>query len=207
MDAIIRLFEKYAEQLPLELFVFLGSFIEEVISPIPSFVVMLPAGAAAQVQNVDWWYLPVLALIGGAGRVLGSTVLYVIADKAEDWLLGRGRRFFGVSHQQMENYGKRFSGRPRDFTLLYLLNALPMIPTALLSLTCGFVRVDFKMFLAATFLGAATNALIYIGVGYAGVQAISQFRSVESVFQLVALIAAISVLGWVLYYLQQKRGR
>lgn len=191
----------------MELFVFLGSFVEEVISPIPSFVVMIPAGAAALVQHVAWWYLPVLALIGGAGRMLGSVVLYTIADRAEDWLLGKGRRFFGVSHKQMENYGRRFSGRPRDFTLLYLLNALPMIPTALLSLTCGFIRIDFKMFLAATFLGAATNALIYISVGYAGVRAIAQFRNVESVFQVIGLVALISALGWLVYYLQQKRGR
>ncbi len=207
MDALIRFFEQYAEQLPLELFVFLGSFIEEVISPIPSFVVMLPAGAAAQIQGVEWWYLPVLALLGGAGRMLGSVILYTVADKAENWLLGSGRRFFGVTHKQMESYGQRFSGHPRDFTLLYLLNALPAIPTALLSLTCGFIRIDFRMFLLATFLGAATNSLIYIGVGYAGLQAVTQLRGVESIFQLVLLLAVISGLAWLVYYLNQKRGR
>jgi len=103
-------------QLPLELFVFLGSFTEELISPIPSFVVMIPAGAAAQVQNLGWWYLIPLALIGASGRVLASMILYTVADRAEDWLFGKkGRRFFGVTHQQLEGYGQRFSGTPRDF--------------------------------------------------------------------------------------------
>jgi len=201
------LFEHYATQLPLELFVFLGSFTEEVISPIPSFVVMIPAGAAAQLQNVDWWYLGILGLIGGAGRTLGSLVLYFIADRAEDWLLRRGRKFFGVSHKQLEHYGQKFSGRPSDFALLFVLNAVPIIPTSLLSLTCGFIKVKLRLFVVATFFGAAVNAVIYLGVGYAGAQAVSQLRGVEAILQIIALIIFVSAAGWLLLLWQKKRGR
>lgn len=169
---------------------------------------MIPAGAAAQVQGVSWWYLPVLGLLGGAGRVIGSIILYFIADKAEDWLLAKGRRFFGVTHRQMERYGKRFSGRPRDFVILFLLNALPVIPTALLSLTCGFIKIKFKMFIVATFLGATVNAVIYLAVGYAGLKAISQLGRVESIFRILAIIAVAALLVWVIFYrIKKKRGR
>lgn len=191
-------------RLPLELFVLVGSFLEEVISPIPSFVVMIPAGVAAQVQGLGWWYLLVLGLLGGIGRVLGSIILYLIADKAEDWLLSDGRKFFGASHKKMEEYGKRFSGRPRDAVILFLLNALPVLPTALLSLTCGFIKVKLRMFVVATFLGATVNAVFYMSLGYAGVQAV-KLRSMELAFQVIAVVLAAFLLGWFIYYRTQKR--
>lgn len=185
----------------------IGSFIEEVISPIPSFVVMIPAGAAAQVQGVPLWYLGVLGLLGGVGRLLGSIILYFLADKAEDWLLGDGRRFFGISHQQMERLGTRLSGRKRDFTVLFLLNALPVLPTALLSLTCGFIKINFRMFVVATFSGAALNAVFYMAIGYAGVHAVEQFRGYEQGLQIGALVILLGLIGGFIYYRTKKRGR
>ncbi len=191
--------------LPLVLFVLVGGFIEEIVSPIPSFVVMLPAGIAAQVQGVAWWHLPALGLLGGLGHTLGSIVLYTFANKAEGWLLHGRRTFFGLTHAQVARYGKKFSGKPKDFALLFTLNALPVIPTALLSVTCGFIKVNFRMFVAATFLGAAVNAVIYLGVGYAGVEAISRLHGVESAFEVASIVLVIVACCWLLYYLQTKK--
>ena len=54
----MALFEKlehivldYADQVPVELFSFIGSFIEEVIAPIPSPIVMIVTGTIAQAQE------------------------------------------------------------------------------------------------------------------------------------------------------------
>jgi membrane protein DedA with SNARE-associated domain len=187
--------------------VFAGAFLEEIVSPIPSFVVMIPAGAAAQIQGVGWWYLVPLAFIGAAGRLLASVILYFIADKAEDWLLSKGRRFFGVTHRQLEGYGQRLSGTPRDFTVLFLLNAVPVIPTSLLSLTCGFIKVRFRLFVGATFFGSAVNAAIYMGIGYAGLQAVTGLESVQAVLQAIGLLLLVSFAGWLIYYMQKKGGR
>jgi membrane protein DedA with SNARE-associated domain len=207
IEAIVHLFERYALQLPLELFVLLGSFTEEVISPIPSFVVMIPAGAAAQVQGLDWWYLGVLGLIGGAGRTIGSLVLYFVADKAENWLLSSGRRFFGVNHKQMERYGRRFSGKPRDLALLLFLNAAPVIPTSLLSLTCGFIKIRLRTFIVATFFGASINAVLYLGLGYAGVRAAAEVHNIESGLEILALVVLLLLGGLLFYRIKKKRGR
>lgn len=197
--------ERFIEQVPLELFVFVGCFLEEVFSPIPSFVVLIPAGAAALVQGISWWYLPVLALIGASGRVLGSLILYFIADKSEDWLFGGGRRWFGVSHKQIESVGRRFSGSGRDFLALYLLNAVPVLPTSLLSLTCGFIKINLRTFVIATFLGSATNALFYMSLGYVGFTAAAQLRELDVALQIAAGAIIIVLVAWILYRKNKKR--
>jgi membrane protein DedA with SNARE-associated domain len=191
----------------LELFVFIGSFLEEAISPIPSFVVMLPAGAVAHVQGYGWWFLGVLALFAAAGRVPASLLLYFIADKSENWLFGRGRRIFGVSHKQLEGYGRRFSGSGRDWVILFLINAVPVIPTSLTSLTCGFIKLPLRLFITATFFGTAVNACFYMGAAYAGAQVVGSFRSVESALEAVgAAIIVAALIVWFVYY-KKKRDR
>lgn len=206
IDTIIRLFERYAEQLPLELFVFFGAFLEEAISPIPSFVVLIPAGAAAEVQASGWWYLLVLALIAACGRILASIMLYTLADKGEDWLFGKGRRLFGVSHRQLERFGERFSGSKRDWITLFALNAIPMLPTSILSLACGFVKINFRLFVTATFIGTTINAIIYLSIGYAGIQAAAALQDLELAFQIIAILVVLVFGGWFLYF-RKKRGR
>jgi membrane protein DedA with SNARE-associated domain len=191
--------------LPLGLFVLAGSFLEEIISPIPSFVVFIPAGAAAQVQHVGWWYLIPLGFVGAAGRLVASSILYVVADKAEHWLFGKGRRFFGVTHKQLQSYGRRFSGRPRDLLVLFLLNAVPVLPTSMLSLTCGFIKIPYRTFVVATYFGSAVNATIYMSVGYAGVHAIAKLQHVQAAFQIVFVAAVVGIVGWFLYYYRQKK--
>lgn len=205
IEGLIAAFEKYADKLPLELFVFVGSFLEEAISPIPSFVVLIPGGAAAQVQGFSWWYLPILAVVGAAGRILASMLLYLLADKGEDLLLGKGRRFFGISHEQLERYGERLSGKSRDWWALFALNAIPVLPTSLLSLACGFIKVRFSLFVSATFVGTAVNGCFYLTVGYAGLQAASALQHLELAFQLITIAACIGLLIWLLYYRKQRR--
>lgn len=180
---------------------------EEIISPIPSFIVLVPAGAAAQVQNVGWWYLVPLAFIAATGRLLASIILYLVADKAEDWLFGKGRRFFGVTHKQLESYGQRFTGKPRDIMGLFLLNAIPVLPTSLLSLTCGFIKIPFRLFAVATYFGSAVNAVVYMSVGYAGVQAVAKLKDVQSALEIVTGVVVVGLIVWLLYYLDKKRDR
>lgn len=192
--------------MPLELFVFVGCFAEEVFSPIPSFVVLIPAGAAAQVQDISWWYLPVLALIGATGRVLGSLILYFIADKSEDWLFGDGRRWFGVSHRQVESVGRRFNGSGRDLLVLFLLNAVPVLPTSLLSLACGFIKINLRVFVVATFFGSAVNAVFYMSLGYAGFTAVAQLKNLDAALQIALGVAVAALVAWLLYR-KKKKGR
>lgn len=184
-----------------------GAFVEEIISPIPSFLVLIPAGAAAHVQQASWWYLPILALIGASGRIVASVILYLLADKSENMLFGNGRRWFGLTHKQVERYGRRLSEAKRDWLVLFLLNAIPVLPTSLLSLACGFIKINLKMFVLATFFGSAVNGLIYLSLGYAGLQAAGWLRSADAILQILMLLTVAGLLLWLLHYRRNRRAK
>lgn len=174
-----------------------GTFVEEVLSPIPAFAVLIPAGAAAQVQGIAPWYIVILALLAGIGRVGGSCIMYWAADKFEDILFGKGRRFFGATHKDIENLGKRLSGKPvRDWSLLFLMNAVPIFPGAFLSLAYGFIKVRFDLFITATFVGTSISAAFFLYLGYLGIKTLAQLNNLELATQIIGLILLILLLIW-----------
>lgn len=197
MQPLIDLFERYAEQLPLELFIFLGSFIEELISPIPSFVVLVPGGVVAQAQQVPLWYLLVLAVLAGFGRIGGAIILYWIADKLEDKILTNGRTFLGITHRQIEAFGKQLSkNKQREWLVLFLMNAIPIFPVAALSLSCGFVKVRKSVFVLTTFFGSIVNAVIYLCIGYGGYRVAETVQDIERASQIIIAALAIAIIVW-----------
>lgn len=177
---------------------------EEAISPIPSFIVLIPAGATALAQGLGWWYLPVLGLISSVGRILAAVLLYLLADKGEDLLFGKGRRFFGITHKQLEDFGAKFGRERRGWWGLFALNAIPVLPTSFLSLACGFVKIDFKTFVTASFLGSAVNAVLYLSAGYYGLAAVSQLEGLNVFLQVLAALVMVVVVVWLVAYQKMR---
>lgn len=176
-----------------------GTFVEEVFSPIPAFSVLIPAGAAAKVQSMAIWYVCVLALLSGVGRVLGATVVYWLADKFEDIIFGKGRKIFGASHKEVEDLGKRLTGNSfRDWLLLFIMNAIPIFPGAFLSMACGFIKMRFDIFITATFAGTTISAAFFLYLGYFGVQTLAQLNNLELASQIVGGVIVALILIWVL---------
>lgn len=183
--------------MPLELFVLVGTFVEELLSPIPSFAVLVPAGAVANAQERGVAYLLVLMVFSAIGRIGAGVILYWIADKSEDKLLANGRRFFGISHKEIERFGQRLGKSPiRDWTLLFVFNAIPIFPTGALSILCGFVKVRFRMFAITTFFGTMINALIYMAIGYGGFRIANSLEEIQTIMQIVAAALVICLVVW-----------
>lgn len=186
---------------PLEVFVFIGTFIEEVVSPIPSFIVMVPAGVAAHVQEQPLIYLVLLATIASCGRIIGGSLLYFLADKLEDVIFANGRRFFGVTHEDVEGFGKKLSSKRagHSWLVLFLLSAIPFLPTAALSMACGFIKVRFSTFVTSNFLGSIINGLFFLWVGYAGLETAKLFGKFEFATQVAVIIALVAATCWLVY--------
>ncbi|MBU3758764.1 MAG: hypothetical protein FGM27_02415 [Candidatus Omnitrophica bacterium] len=203
--------QSIAEKMSLEGFSIAGGFLEEIIAPIPSPLVMMTAGTLAAIQTYSITQLLGLALLGSAGKTFGSWIIYAVTRKAEDWVLGRFGNFLGVDRAQVEELSEKLNKGWKDYVILTVLRSLPFMPSSVLSVVCGLVKIRHSIFLVTTFLGNFARNLIFLYIGYEGKAAyeslISGMDNLESLFKALILLALAGVIGWVYFQRQKKNKR
>ena len=78
---IISYLERLAQHVPLEVFTIIGTFLEEVIAPIPSPFVLATAGTITKAQNNPLSYIIFIAIIASISKTFGGYCLYIITVK------------------------------------------------------------------------------------------------------------------------------
>lgn len=159
-----------SQKLPLEVFCFLGSLIEEIVGPIPSPVILMSSGSIASQRGIHWYYLIILAMFASAGKTIASWLIFYITDKTEDFLLSKFGRLLGVSHKNVEKIGSYFNGSWKDDFLIFIFRAIPIFPTTTVSVACGFIKIDQKSFIRSTFFGFFIRSLFILYLGYQGIE-------------------------------------
>jgi membrane protein DedA with SNARE-associated domain len=195
--------------LPLEVFVVVGSFVEEVVGPIPSTVVMATAGVFARLEDRTLLFVLWLAVLGALGKTLGAWIYYVLGDKLEDVVVRRFGRYLGVRHEDIESIGARFGKNHwRDGGLLLALRLIPFFPSTAISIACGVIRINQSVYLAVTWLGSFGKDLVYAYSGYAGVTALQRmWHDADRVrLGIDALLWIGLVAGGVSLYIHRERG-
>jgi len=205
---LITWLESLAQQVPVTWFVFIGALVEEIIAPIPSPLVMMLGGSIAASQGSTVLFLLLLALIGALSKTLGSLVIYVLADKAEDVLINKFGKFLGVSHSDTEGLGKYLGNGKRDDIAIFLMRAIPVIPTAPVSVIAGLIKINLKTYLLSTFLGLVVRNMIYLYLGYTSLGTLESlgegFDSLEKVGYLILSVFAGLALLWM--YRKRQQG-
>lgn len=194
---------------PLEVFVFIGAFIEELVAPIPSMLVMTTTGFFAQFEGRTTFFLVWLVALGNLSKLLGSFFYYTLGDKLEDVVIGRFGRYLGLKHADIERIGQHFNGSPwRDGGLIFLLRIIPFFPTTLVSIAAGVIRIRTRVFLAASYIGNFSKDLFYAFAGYYGVRALRAFfLDIERVRFGIGMLSVIVMIGLaVLLYVHRHRG-
>lgn len=209
-SAIEQFVRAYATQVSLEWFVFIGSFFEEVVSPIPSALIMGTAGSLALVQGSTLWYLVWLALLGNVGKTLGSWLYYVIGDKLENILVRPIAKYFGIKHEDIEGIGKRFTGHHwKDGGIVFLLRIVPFVPALPVSLAAGIIKMNVWVFLAASYVGNFLKDLLYLYAGYAGFAKLhTLWREIVPLKLGVDILFAIAIAAFMTFlYMHEGRGQ
>jgi membrane protein DedA with SNARE-associated domain len=195
----------YINTLSLEMFVLIASFIEEVVAPIPSPTVMMLAGSFAAVQERTLYALIVLSLIGAVGKTIGAIVVYVVSDKAEDFVLIKFGKFFGVTHEEVEQFGTKLGNGVRDYFLLTGLRALPIMPSVIVSVGSGLLKVPMTLFIVSTFFGTIVRDGIYLYAGYAGTELLTSFVRETTNLETVVEIISLAILAILFFYILKRR--
>lgn len=193
--------------LPLEAFVFIASFIEEVIAPVPSAAVLLLTGSFAAIQERPLLGLIPLAIIAAVGKTIGAILVYYFSEKIGGAVLTKFGGFFNVSREAIAEFGQKINGSTRDYLLLILFRALPIVPSSVVSIGCGLLKIPPRLFIITTLIGTILRDSIFLYIGYEGTQLLSAIAthstSLESLVQTIILATVIAALGY-LYYKRKK---
>lgn len=204
---VIAWLEHLAGSVPLPLFVTIGGMVEEIIAPVPSPLVSTLAGSIAQSQHWSIWGLLVICALDTCTKTLGATVFYVIGDKLEDLAVPRFGKWIGVGHEEVEQFGERFSGTWKDGLMLAALRAIPVMPSTPLSLACGIIKIRKRVFIAASYAGFYVRNFFFMFLAYIGIEAMESFLhgadTAETIIKMLMVTAVIVLLG----YLYWRRGQ
>jgi membrane protein DedA with SNARE-associated domain len=134
--------------------------IESSILPLPSELVMPPAGYLAAKGEMS---ALVAIACGVAGSIVGSLVSYWLALRLGRALVRRLGRSVGISERSLER-SERFFDRHGDISVL-LARLLPVI-RHLISLPAGLARMRLPAFVTFTGLGALLWCTVLTGIGW-----------------------------------------
>jgi membrane protein DedA with SNARE-associated domain len=210
MSNFIQTFINYLNEIssvvPLPVFTFFGALIEEIIAPIPSPIVMTLAGSLAAVANYSFIYLILLALTGSVGKTIGAYVIYYISDKAENVIIQKFGRFIGITEKDVERISAKLNSGKRDDLVLFLLRAIPIVPTAPVSVVCGLIKIKLKTYLWTTFLGTLVRNIIYLYLGFTSLNAVENINSEIDSLEKFGYAIVLIIVGIIfLYIFRQKK--
>lgn len=198
--------ENLAGQMPLSVFAFVGSIVDEVFAILPSPFIPLTAGSLAVKQGEAFVILFWLAFTGTVGKTLATVITYYLADKFEDvFTKSKLGKILGLSKDELERYGKYFDGTKKDEVVMIILRALPFIPTLPVSVLAGVIKLNLKSFLITTFIGTYIRFMFYLILAYEGVKKyeglLDTLDTTNKIFEVVIVLA---VLGWGFMFLRNN---
>lgn len=140
--------------------IFIGMFLESTIVPIPSELVMIPAGIASSKGIMNIY---IATIVGIFGNILGAVFSYYLAlTLGRKIILKIGKYFFIKTETivKIEVFFKKYGSAS-----VFIGRLLPGF-RHFISLPAGLAKMDFKLFLFYTSLGAIIWTSILSFTGY-----------------------------------------
>lgn len=206
IESFTSFLESLAHRIPLPLFAFIGSIIDEIIAIVPSPLVPTTLGVLASEQNRVFTYLFLLALTGTIGKTLATLITYWVADKIEDLLAtSKIGKVLGLDHEEIEKYGHYFNGSSRDEIIMIVLRALPFIPTLPVSVIAGLIKLNIATYIFSTFVGTYFRFMFYLIIFYGGSQKYQGLMEVlDTTDTIITLTIGMTVFGWLFLFLRKR---
>jgi len=179
--------------------IFMLMFLESTVFPIPSEVVMIPAGYLAYKGEMNIYIVILLGILGSLG---GALFNYYFALKfGRAFLLKYGKYFF-VSHESIVKTEKFFKNHGHISTFSGRL--IPGL-RHYISLPAGLAKMNLFIFCLYTSLGATIWVTILTVLGYYlgdNQELIKEYLK----YLIIGLLVSLSILGY-WYYRKVKKSK
>jgi len=150
--------------------VFLASLFEEVLAPIPSAIVIMSAGITFLSGQVDMIFLGKLlfyiVLPASFGIVLGSLFVYYLAYFIGKPFIEKWGKWLWISWSDIEKIEDKYRKGNVDAYLVFILRAIPMVPSVAISAFSGLTRIPIKTYIVFSLLGSFIRTSILGFIGY-----------------------------------------
>jgi len=178
--------------------IFLLMALESSLFPVPSELVMIPAGYLAAKGQLN----PVLAVsAGGLGSLLGASANYALGRYAGRAFLLRYGRYFLINERKYHEAEALFL---RNAVVATFVGRLLPVIRHLISLPAGVFGMGLPAFALVTTLGATLWCAILVALGYflgePAVEVVSRYSHE------VGLIAVAGLGLFVAWFLLRRRG-
>jgi membrane-associated protein len=200
-DWLQQIFTTATDVMPIEILVFIASFIEEVIPPIPAFPLTILAGSVANVQEYTLLGLLFVAIVGAIGKTIGAVIIYFATIKVETVVIKKYGKYLKITEEDLTRFGKKLGHGKLDYLVLILLRAIPIFPSVLTTVGSAIIHVPLPLYIISTLIGSIIRYSIYLYAGYvsADILIIAIAKLEESPISLVILIiSVVALLVWLL---------
>jgi membrane protein DedA with SNARE-associated domain len=189
--------------------VVLGVFIESVLAPIPSPVIIMGAGFILLPAGVSFAevLLPLIIMItlpGAIASTIGSFIGYGIGYYGGKPLIQRFEWLLGVSWEELNKGMKYFQKGVSDEVIIFTARALPVIPLSVFSAVAGVMRIGVKSFTLFTFLGALVRVFVLGLIGWVLGTAYEELAVQINTWENIGLIIVLGLM-LLLFFLIYKR--
>lgn len=186
--------------------IFIGMALESTFLPVPSEIILIPAGVL--IAKSEFSFFPVLA-VSVLGSLLGAFINYCLAlfvgRSATDILISKYGNFFFVTKKSMARSEKLFNkyGGISTFTGRLIPGVRHLI-----SIPAGFFKMNLKSFFFFTAAGAGVWTCVLLAIGYFFNDIPLDFWQQNSfLFYLISFLLCLIVLIIYLIIRQKKQSR
>ena len=165
---------------------------------LPSEVIMPLAGLAVSQGKMTLWGITIAAAIGD---VIGSLIVYSIADFGGRPLLEKYGKFIFISHSRLEQADIWFEKYGSEAVLISKL--LPIMGR-IISLPAGIAKMDLKKFIIYTFFGSLPFAFV---LGYLGYKLGKNWQIIRQYFHIVDIAVIIGLIAILIVYIIYRKKR
>ena len=169
--------------------------LESSLFPVPSELVMIPAGYRAATGALN----PALCVLAGAlGSVIGASANYLLGEYVGRAFLLRYGKYLLINEQKYHEAEAMFLRNARLATFIGRL--LPVV-RHLISLPAGVFGMAWGWFLGITALGAALWCAVLVALGYyLGEPALALTMEYLHELTLIVLVGLVAFALWFLFH-------